>query len=80
MRTTAEYVVDLRNRLEDTCQLAQEHLRKATTRYAAQFNRKSVDRTLKAGDKVLVLLSSKANKLEVAWRGQYAVLERVGSC
>jgi hypothetical protein len=55
-RTVAEYVVDLRNRIEDTCQLAREQLQKASHRYKQIFDKKAVQRTFAVGSKVLVLL------------------------
>lgn len=79
LRTTAEYVVDLRNRLEETCALARDNLKKAADRYAINADMKAVDRQFAVGDQVLLLLPMKNNKLEIAWRGPYPILERVGN-
>lgn len=76
----AEYVVGLRSRIEKTCELARENLGKAAARYAKQADKKSVDRQFQAGDKVLLLLPMKNNKLEIAWKGPYEVKERCGPC
>ena len=76
--TTAEYVVELRNRLEETCALAQENLKTSAKRYAAAFNKKTVDRRFTVGDQVLLLLPEKHNKLQLCWQGPYQVLEKVG--
>ena len=73
-----EYVVDLRNRLASTCEVAQQHLGQASKRYAKAFNRKAKERWFDVGDEVLLLLPVKKNKLQLAWRGPYTVLERVG--
>ncbi|XP_069140237.1 uncharacterized protein [Argopecten irradians] len=78
VKSTYQYVVDLRERLEETCQLAKEHLEKAKGKQKKYFNRKARIRELKAGDKVLVLLPTKANKLLMQWRGPFEVIERVG--
>ncbi|XP_070212592.1 uncharacterized protein [Littorina saxatilis] len=78
VRTTAEYVVDLRNRVEETCRIARENLGKATERYARAADRKAEDRQFKEGDEVLLLLPMKKNKLEIAWRGPYVIKERCG--
>lgn len=78
LRTTAEYVVDLRNRLEETCRIARENLGRAAERYAGAADRKAVDRQFKEGDEVLLLLPMKKNKLEIAWRGPYVIKERCG--
>ncbi|XP_033733848.1 uncharacterized protein LOC117322984 [Pecten maximus] len=78
VKSTYQYVMDLRERLEETCQLAKEHLKMAKGKQKKYFNRKSKVRQLKAGDKVLVLLPTKANKLLMQWRGPFQVVERVG--
>ena len=80
VRTTGEYIVDLRNRLEATCELAREALKKASDRHAAHFDRKTVPRSFQVGDQVLLLLPLKKNKLEIAWQGPYEVVERCGPC
>nr|KAG5702720.1 hypothetical protein BaRGS_013357 [Batillaria attramentaria] len=80
VRTTAEYVVDLRHRLEETCKMAQENLAQASRRYAKHFDRRAVSRKFPVGSKVLLLLPVRDNKLEMAWQGPYEVLERVGEC
>jgi len=41
-------------------------------------DRSAEDRQFKTGDKVLLLLPRKENKLEIAWRGPFVVLSRVG--
>jgi hypothetical protein len=77
IRTTFQYVVDLRNRVEETCSLARENLAKAATKQAKYFNQKAKHRNLKVGDKVLVLIPNKANKLQMTWRGPYVVMDKV---
>ncbi|XP_033762635.1 uncharacterized protein LOC117344094 [Pecten maximus] len=78
VKTTYQYVMDLRERMEETCQLASEHLRDAKIKQKRHFNRRARQRHLKAGDRVLVLLPTKANKLLMQWRGPYEVVEKVG--
>jgi transposase InsO family protein len=77
-RTVAQYVVDLRDRIEKTCLEAQKNLSKAAEKYAGYFNKKAVERVFEPGSEVLLLLPEKHNKLQVAWRGPYQVLERIG--
>ncbi|XP_064463594.1 uncharacterized protein LOC135374580 [Ornithodoros turicata] len=64
-RTTYEYVVNLRNRLEHTCKLAHDTLEKSGARYRRFYNAKSRELKLAAGDEVLVLLPTDNNKLLV---------------
>ncbi|XP_076461701.1 uncharacterized protein LOC143294155 [Babylonia areolata] len=78
VRTTAEYVVDLRNRIEETCELARRNLAAACQRHAEVFNRKSQNRVFSPGDKVLLLLPQRHNKLQLCWQGPFEVLERKG--
>ena len=54
-KTTYQYVVDLRQRLEETCEFAQQELMKAQDKQRKYYNRKSQQRIFKSGDKVLML-------------------------
>ncbi|XP_075723904.1 uncharacterized protein LOC142765981 [Rhipicephalus microplus] len=78
LKTTYQYVLDLRNRLEETCRLAHEELRRAGARYAKHFNRKSRDRIFKPGDKVLILLPTDKNTLLMHWKGSFKVQATIG--
>ena len=79
VKTTYQYVNDLRNRIEETCNLAHESLMHAQLRYKSHFDRKAKLRVLKPGDKVLILLPTDLNKLLMQWKGPFEVLERVGA-
>jgi len=50
VKTTYEYVLDLKKRLNDTCDLAQRELHKAQARQAKYYNRNTKDRIFQAGD------------------------------
>lgn len=78
VQTTATYVVELRNRIHETCQIAQESLRKAAGRYAETFNRKAKPRYFRIGQRVLLLLPLRHNKLQLQWQGPYEITARVG--
>ncbi|XP_075732486.1 uncharacterized protein LOC142775054 [Rhipicephalus microplus] len=78
LKTTYQYVLDLRNRLEETCRLAHEELRRAGVRYAKHYNRKSRDRVFQPGDKVLILLPTDKNKLLLHWKGPFEVQAKIG--
>jgi hypothetical protein len=78
VRTTSEYVVDLRNRIEETCKLARQNLSAASQRHAEVFNRRTVERSFQPGDKVLLLLPANKNKLQLCWQGPFEVLEKKG--
>lgn len=78
VNTTYQYVFELREKLEETCKLAHENLRKAQGRYKFYYDRKAKDKKFKVGDKVLLLLPTTHNKLLLQWKGPYPVVERKG--
>ena len=73
IKTTYEYVLDLRNRIADTCELARTELAKAQERQRNYYNKRAVNRELKVGGRVLVLRSNDNNKLLMHWQGPYRV-------
>jgi len=77
VRSTYQYVVDLRNRLEETWEMAHEEVRKQQGIQKRQFDSRSKDRTFKHGNLVLILLPSSDNKLLMQWKGPFKVLEIV---
>ena len=44
VKTTYQYVLDLKDRLTETCELAQKELRKASRKYKRNFDSKAKDR------------------------------------
>ncbi|XP_078000810.1 uncharacterized protein LOC144453400 [Glandiceps talaboti] len=79
VKSTYQYILDLRERLEDTCKLAQEELTKSKVRYKQYYDRRAKDRQFSDGDKVLVLLPTNYNKLLMKWQGPYRMVERVSN-
>ena len=77
VRTTYQYVVDLRNRLQETWDLAHEELRRKQVTQKRQFDYRAKPRSFTAGDQVLVLLPTSDNKLLMQWKGPFEVLERI---
>ncbi|XP_077550628.1 uncharacterized protein LOC144163779 [Haemaphysalis longicornis] len=75
VRTTYGYLVDLRTRLEETCQLAHDKLENAHLRQKKYYDRKCRPRKLRVGDKVLILLPTDSNKLLMQWKGPFKVVE-----
>jgi len=69
MKTAYQYVVDLRDRVEQTCELAKQELAKVQTRNQNYYNRRTRERKLRVGDSVPLLLPTENNKLTLAWRG-----------
>ena len=75
-RTTYQYVVDLRNKLQDIWDLAHDELRRSQVCQKHYFDSRAKDRTFKSGDQVLVLLPTSENKLLMHWKGPFEVLQR----
>ena len=79
VKSSYEYVTELRERLEDSLKLAQEELEKSQKRYKRHYDRKAKPRRLEVEDRVLILLPTDSNKLLMQWRGPYTVESRVGA-
>lgn len=78
-RSTYQYVLDLQDRLEKTCDLAKQELQKSQGRYKSYYNRKAKCRKFKVGDEVLLLLPTDRNKLLMHWKGPFVIVDKVGS-
>ena len=78
VKTTYQYIFDLKERLETTSKLARENLQESSARYKVAYNRKVRDRQLKPGDKVLVLLPTSTNRMLMQWKGPYVIIEKQG--
>lgn len=78
VKTTYQYVIDLREKLEETCKIAHEQLEKAQQKQRKYYNKKTKVRKMKVGDKVLILLPTEANKLLMQWKGPLDIVERLG--
>ena len=77
VKTTYQYVVDLRERLEETCKLVQDAIKKNSERYKFYADSKSKDRQFVKGDEVLLLLPTDNNKLIMQWKGPFSVTEKL---
>lgn len=77
VKTTYQYTLDLKDRLETMAQLAKENLEKSATRYKKYHDSKARSRSLKVGDKALVLLPTDNNKLLLQWKGPFDVTKKV---
>ena len=66
--TSYQYVLEFRERLDETIKLAQAELERIQIRNKKLYNRKAKKRVFQE-DKVLVLLSTDHNKLLIQWNG-----------
>ena len=70
-------VVEMRRRLQEMMGIAQANLKKAQDKQKKIYDRNTRNRTLNAGNKVLVLLPNPQHPLRLEWRGPYEVLLKV---
>ncbi|XP_040065074.1 uncharacterized protein LOC120838968 [Ixodes scapularis] len=76
LKTTYAHVLELRNKLEGSCELAHHCLEEAKGKYKKYYDKKTVTRQLRPGDLVLILLPSDHNKLIMQWKGPFEVSSR----
>ena len=76
-KTTYQYILDLKTRLEETCNFAHASLGQAQRKQKTYYDRKAKNRKLEPGDKVLLLLPTDNNKLLVQCKGPVNVIEKV---
>ena len=77
--STYQYVIDLRERIEETCALAKEQLSEIQKKNQKYYNRQARNRELQQGALVLLLLPTERNKLTLSWRGPFTVVGKVGN-
>ena len=63
IKTSYQYVLELRERLESAKKIAQEWLLKSRKKNKTLYDRRAKKREFQEGDKVLLLLPTDANKL-----------------
>jgi len=69
-RNEYQYMLDLQEKISDTCRIAQEELEKNQRNRKARFRRSDI------GDFVKVLLPLKTNKMQMKWLGPFEVVYR----
>ena len=77
-KTTYQYVLDLQNKIANTCDFAQKELAKVRNRNQRFFNKNAKLRKFKVNDKVWVLNTRNENKLDFNWIGPATILEKRG--
>ena len=74
LKTVYQYVVDLKERLQETCNLACQRLKQAKTRQKVWYDKRARQRTIEVGKKVLLLLPTDHNELLMSWKGHYQIV------
>ena len=75
--STYQYVIELKERLEQTCQLACDNLEKVQFKQKTYYDKCARSHKFDVGVKVLLLLPTESNKLLLQWKGPYEVVEIV---
>ena len=71
-----QYVLDLKERLSSTWDLAHEQLGRMAAKYKGYYDKKAKPRSLNVGDKVMVLLPTDHKKMLLRWNGPFEVVEK----
>ena len=79
VRNSYQYVFELRERIEQTMNLAQAELQKSQQRYKHYYDRGAKVRKFKPGQLVLVLLPTDSNKLLMQWKGPFKIDRVIGT-
>ncbi|GFO25446.1 Zinc finger protein [Plakobranchus ocellatus] len=78
VKSSYEYVLNLRERLDDTLKITREELEKAQGRQKHYYDRTAKRRNFSVGEKVLVLLPTDSNKLLMQWKGPFEIVATAG--
>ena len=76
IRNVYEYVINLKDKLESTMNIAKDNLEKSQNRQKYYYDRRSKENKIGVGDQVLVLLPTNNNKLTMQWKGPFAVIDK----
>ncbi|GFX28473.1 hypothetical protein TNCV_1152821 [Trichonephila clavipes] len=76
-QSVVEYILQLNNRLKRCQDIAITRMKECQLKRKTWYDRDAVERKLVEGDLVMVLVTSKQNKLEVNWKGPGKVLSRI---
>ena len=78
VKTSYQYVLELRERLDDTIKITVEELKRRQSKNKRLYDWGAKRRAFQVGDKVLIPLPTDNNKLLLQWRGPF-VVERCGN-
>ena len=75
-RTTYQHVLDMKNFFFEMDNLVRENVQKATKSNKFYKDRGSKQRSFQVGQKVLIMLPTNNNKLQMMWKGPYEIIEK----
>jgi len=72
------YMIELQGKIQETCNVAQEEIAKNQKKNEKYYNKRARYRKLEIGDKVLLMIPVKTDKLKLRWDGPFVIKEKVG--
>ncbi|XP_048357553.1 uncharacterized protein LOC125435398 [Sphaerodactylus townsendi] len=76
-KSVVDYVLSFRERLKDMMSVVQENLAKAQATQSSWYDKTARSRTFELGDKVMVFLPLRSDKLKAAWEGPHVIVDRL---
>ena len=78
IKTSNQYVLELRERLDNTMKIAQQELLKSRKKNKTLYDQRAKRKKFQEGGKVLLLLPTDTNKLLMQRKGPYETISRCG--
>jgi hypothetical protein len=78
VKTTYQHVLDLRSKIQKTCELVKSELANSQQKNKIQFDKRAKHRNLTVGSLVLLMRPVMHNALEYKWDGPYTVTKVIG--
>ena len=72
-----QYVLDMRSRMKDMLDVAQNNIEKAQKKQKRWYDEKARERKYDVGQKVLLLLPDEVGKMKAKWSGPYSIVRKV---
>ena len=72
-----QYVLDMRKRMADMLEVAQDNITDSQTKQKKWYDKKARERKYELGQKVLLLLPDDAGKMKAKWSGPYNIVQKV---
>ena len=72
------YVQGVYDRLQESKEIVRQNMEKSQRRQKSWYDQKARETNLNVGDKVLVLLPTRTEKLLAKWKGPYPITKKVG--
>ena len=78
VKTTYQHVLDLRSKIQETCELVKNELANSQQKSKIQFDKKTKHRMFTVGSSVLLMRPTMQNALQYQWDGPYTITKVVG--